>query len=49
MASRTPPIKNLADLKQVQRTLAETREREAAAAAARAAAERKRTDRKSVV
>ena len=29
MASRTPPIKNLADLKQVQRALAETREREA--------------------
>ncbi|RST49136.1 Smr/MutS family protein [Variovorax sp. DXTD-1] len=48
MASRTPPIKNLADLKQVQRTLAETREREAAAAAAKAAAERKRAAEKDL-
>jgi DNA-nicking Smr family endonuclease len=48
MASRTPPIKNLADLKQVQRALAETREREAAAAAARAAAERKRAAEKDL-
>lgn len=48
MASRTPPIKNLADLKQVQRTLAETREREAAAAAAKAVAERKRAAEKDL-
>jgi len=41
MAARAPSLKNLADLKQVQRTLAETREREAAEAAAKAAAERK--------
>jgi DNA-nicking Smr family endonuclease len=41
MASRPPALKTLADLKQVQRVLAETREREAAEAAARAAAERK--------
>jgi hypothetical protein len=42
------PIKNLADLKLVQRTLAETREREAAAAAAKAAAERKRAAEKDL-
>jgi hypothetical protein len=42
MASRPPSLKNLADLKQVQRVLAETREREAAEAAAKAAAERRR-------
>ena len=57
MASRpTPPshssapktLKNLADLKQVQRALAETREREAAEAAAKAAAERKRAAEKDL-
>jgi DNA-nicking Smr family endonuclease len=42
MASRPPSLKNLADLKQVQRVLAETREREAAEAAAKAAAEGRR-------
>ena len=41
MPQRSTALKNLADLKQVQRTLAETREREAAEAAAKAAAERK--------
>lgn len=48
MASRPPSLKNLADLKQVQRALAETREREAAEAAARAAAERKRAAEKDL-
>jgi DNA-nicking Smr family endonuclease len=48
MASRPPSIKNLADLKQVQRVLAETREREAAEAAAKAAAERKRAAEKDL-
>ena len=48
MASRPPSLKNLADLKQVQRVLAETREREAAEAAARAAAERKRAAEKDL-
>ena len=42
MPSKPPGLKSLADLKSVQRTLAETREREAAQAAARAAAEKKR-------
>ena len=42
MAHKPTALKTLADLKQVQRTLAETREREAAAAAVRAAAEQKR-------
>jgi len=42
MSRSTPPLKSLADLQQVQRTLAETRAREAAAAAERAAAEKKR-------
>ena len=41
MANKPAGLKTLADLGQVQRTLAEAREREAAAAAARAAAERK--------
>ncbi|MBJ2155782.1 Smr/MutS family protein [Variovorax sp. IB41] len=48
MASRPPSIKNLADLKQVQRVLAEAREREAAEAAAKAAAERKRAAEKDL-
>ena len=48
MASRPPSLKNLADLKQVQRVLAETREREAAEAAAKAAAERKRAAEKDL-
>jgi DNA-nicking Smr family endonuclease len=48
MASRPPSLKNLADLKQVQRALAETREREAAEAQARAAAERKRAAEKDL-
>jgi DNA-nicking Smr family endonuclease len=48
MASRAPSLKNLADLKQVQRVLAETREREAAEAAARAAAERRRAAEKDL-
>jgi len=48
MASRPPSLKNLADLKQVQRVLAETREREAAEAAARAAAERRRAAEKDL-
>ena len=51
MASRPPPsktLKNLADLKQVQRALAETREREAAEAAAKVAAERKRAAEKDL-
>ncbi|MGJ7532842.1 MULTISPECIES: Smr/MutS family protein [Variovorax] len=48
MASRAPSLKNLADLKQVQRVLAETREREAAEAAAKAAAERKRAAEKDL-
>jgi len=51
MASRPSPpktLKNLADLKQVQRVLAETREREAAEAAAKAAAERKRAAEKDL-
>ncbi|MEO5737317.1 MAG: Smr/MutS family protein, partial [Variovorax sp.] len=42
MPSKPPGLKSLADLKSVQRTLAETREREAAQAAVRAAAEKKR-------
>ncbi|MDM0056284.1 Smr/MutS family protein [Variovorax fucosicus] len=42
MPSKPPGLKSLADLKSVQRTLAETREREAAQAAARAAVEKKR-------
>ncbi|MDP9897914.1 Smr/MutS family protein [Variovorax ginsengisoli] len=42
MANKPTALKTLADLKQVQHTLAETRAREAAAAAARAAAEQKR-------
>jgi DNA-nicking Smr family endonuclease len=48
MASRAPSLKNLADLKQVQRVLAETREREAAEAAAKAVAERKRAAEKDL-
>lgn len=52
MAAARPPatrsLKNLADLKQVQRQLAETREREAAEAAERAAAERKRAAEKDL-
>lgn len=48
MAARPPSLKNLADLKQVQRVLAETREREAAEAAARAAAERRRAAEKDL-
>ena len=47
-SSRPPALKTLADLKQVQRVLAETREREAAEAAARAAAERKRAAEKDL-
>ncbi|MGJ7495579.1 Smr/MutS family protein [Variovorax sp. RT4R15] len=42
MPSKPPGLKSLADLKSVQRTLAETREREAAQATARAATEKKR-------
>lgn len=42
MAPKTNPLKSLADLKSVQRALAEQREREAEAAAARAAAQKKR-------
>ena len=42
MPRSTPPLKSLADLQQVQRALAETRAREAAAAAERAAAAKKR-------
>ena len=42
MPPKPTALKTLADLKQVQRSLAETREREAAAAAVRAAAEQKR-------
>lgn len=41
MANKSAGLKTLADLGQVQRALAEAREREAAAAAARALAERK--------
>jgi DNA-nicking Smr family endonuclease len=41
MANKSAGLKTLADLGQVQRTLAEAREREAAAAAARALAQRK--------
>ena len=41
MANKPAGLKTLADLGQVQRTLAEAREREALAAAARAAAERR--------
>ncbi len=52
MTPRKPPgkapIKDLADLKQVQRALAEAREREAAEAAARAAAERRRAAEKDL-
>ncbi len=48
MASRSPSLKNLADLKQVQRVLAETRERDAAQAAAKAAAERRRAAEKDL-
>jgi DNA-nicking Smr family endonuclease len=48
MGSRAPSLKNLADLKQVQRVLAETREREAAEAAAKAVAERKRAAEKDL-
>ncbi len=47
-SSRPSALKTLADLKQVQRVLAETREREAAEAAARAAAERKRAAEKDL-
>ncbi|MDM0011530.1 Smr/MutS family protein [Variovorax sp. J22P168] len=42
MPSKPPSLKSLADLKQVQRSLAEQRERDAALEAARAAAEKKR-------
>jgi len=42
MPAKPRSLKSLADLKDVQRSLAETREREAAEAAARAAAEKKR-------
>jgi DNA-nicking Smr family endonuclease len=42
MPARPKQLKSLSDLKQVQRSLAEQRERETAEAAARAAAERKR-------
>ncbi len=42
MPPKSTALKSLADLKAVQKTLAETREREAAQAAARAAAEKKR-------
>ncbi|HEX7865215.1 MAG TPA: Smr/MutS family protein [Variovorax sp.] len=48
MAARAPSLKNLSDLKQVQRALAETREREAAEAAAKAQAERKRAAEKDL-
>ncbi|MES2529387.1 MAG: Smr/MutS family protein, partial [Pseudomonadota bacterium] len=48
MASKPTALKTLADLKQVQRALAETREREAAEAAARAAAERRRNAEKDL-
>ena len=48
MPQRSTALKNLADLKQVQRVLAETREREAAEAAAKAAAERKRAAEKDL-
>ncbi|MDH6590977.1 DNA-nicking Smr family endonuclease [Variovorax sp. TBS-050B] len=52
MAPRKPPapapLKDLADLKKVQRAIAETREREAAEAAARAAAERRRAAEKDL-
>ena len=41
MASKGPPLKNLAELKSIARQLAEQREREAAVAAARAAAQKK--------
>ncbi len=46
--ARKAPLKDLADLKQVQRQLAETREREAAEAAAKAAAERRRAAEKDL-
>lgn len=46
--ARKAPLKNLADLKQVQRQIAETREREAADAAAKAAAERRRAAEKDL-
>ncbi|WP_038203127.1 Smr/MutS family protein [Xenophilus azovorans] len=42
MPAKTPALKSLAELKQVQRALAEQREREAAEAAARAAEARRR-------
>jgi DNA-nicking Smr family endonuclease len=42
MPTKSTALKSLADLKAVQKTLAETREREAAEAATRAAAEKKR-------
>lgn len=42
MPTKSPALKSLADLKNVQRTLAEGRERESAAAEARAAVEKKR-------
>ncbi len=48
MAARTPSLKTLADLKQVQRVLAETRARDAAEAAALAAAERRRAAEKDL-
>jgi DNA-nicking Smr family endonuclease len=48
MPQRSTALKNLADLKQVQRVLTETREREAAEAAAKAAAERKRAAEKDL-
>jgi len=46
--ARPPGLKSLADLKTMQRTLAETREREAAEAAARAVAERRRAAEKDL-
>ncbi len=48
MASKPTALKTLADLKQVQRTLAETRARDAAEAAARVAAERRRSAEKDL-
>ena len=45
---KAPGLKSLADLKEVQKALADTRAREAAEAAARAAAERKRAAEKDL-
>ena len=45
---KSPGLKSLADLKSVQKTLADTRAREAAEAAARAAAEKKRAFEKDL-